>query len=161
MRKLGEQTVAGLSEGMTKSSPAVASAASGVGKDAFHAMKKSISGLSDLLVMDTDLNPTITPVLDLTAFHKEAGQISSTLSDHMIDVDSSIAKAKYASSGYQANVAVKTPVDERDISSPAALTFIQNNNSPKALSSAEIYRQTQNQLSLTKRRINYPIPKEL
>ena len=31
-------------------------------------------------------------------------------------------------------------------------TFIQNNYSPKALSNADIYRQTRNQLSLAKRR---------
>jgi hypothetical protein len=37
---------------------------------------------------------------------------------------------------------------ERSISSP--ITFVQNNNSPKALSTAEIYRQTKNQLSVAK-----------
>jgi len=149
--RIGASGGQGLAIGFTNSAPLVNKAAGGVGKDAISTMKKSISGLSDLLAMDTDLNPTITPVLDLSGFHKDAAQINSSLSGKQISVDVAYSEAKYASTRYQANEAARyATTTAGDISSPAELTFNQYNNSPKALSSAEIYRQTKNQLSVTK-----------
>lgn len=150
MAKLGAFVVQGLANGMKNSAPIVEKAAGGVGQDAVDAMKKSISQMADVLAVDMDLHPTITPVLDLSAFQKDAGRIASTLSDQHISLDSAYSKAKNVSSGYRANQVdpLVATTAERDIS--PAVVFNQYNTSPKALSTAEIYRQTKNQLSITK-----------
>lgn len=151
MEEIGRFVAEGLVIGMEKSIPIVDEAASTVGSSAIDAMKKSISEMSAVVSADVDMTPTITPVLDLSEFKKDASQISSTLADQQMDLDAAYSKAKNASHSYQANEAarnVTTTAD--DISSPAAIVYNQYNTSPKALSSAEIYRQTKNQLSVTK-----------
>jgi hypothetical protein len=66
-----------------------------------------------------------------------------------IDLQSSTTSAQQASSGFQAN---RDPADQTDPANqaPGTVQFNQYNNSPKALSSAEIYRQTKNVLSKAK-----------
>lgn len=151
MEELGRYTIDGLTKGMQKSVPSIKKAAAGVGKDTVEAMRKSISDMHDILAVETDMNPTIAPVLDLTEFRKGAAQIGSELSDKHISIDDAYAKAKYASFGYQSNQAAKLESLLPSVSQPTAeITYNQYNQSPKALSSAEIYRQTKNQLSVTK-----------
>lgn len=153
MEEMGGYIVEGLAEGMVKAKPKVDKSAMGVGDDAVTAMKKSIAEMNDILAIDPDMNPTITPVLDLSAFHRDATQIGSELSNQMIDLDSAYSKAKYASNGYISNEAAKLAAAKvSETEAPVApVTFNQYNQSPKALSSAEIYRQTKNQLSIVKK----------
>ena len=51
--------------------------------------------------------------------------------------------------------AARRVISERDAgnSNTGGVTFIQNNTSPKALSEADIYRQTKNQLSTIKQKL--------
>jgi hypothetical protein len=77
---------------------------------------------------------------------KEAGNIGGLLGGNSITVDAAYMKARTIAS----SVAGQTDVlDDVSVGSPV-LNYTQNNYSPKALSSAEIYRQTKNQLSITK-----------
>lgn len=150
MESLGGYTVEGMANGIAKSAPLISKAAEGIGDSAINTMKRSLSNISDLIDIDADLSPTITPVLDLSSFEKEASKIDNVLSGQQINIDAIYSQAKYASMGYQANVNdAQTPTQEV-VAPSTELTFNQYNNSPKALTSAEIYRQTQNQLSLTK-----------
>jgi tape measure domain-containing protein len=147
----GKNVGDGLVIGLARSIPKVSGAAEDVASSAVSTMRKTLSGLSDILAMDTDMNPTITPVLDLTDFHRGASKIESLLTDQQVHVDLAYQKAKDASTRYLANEAARnaTTTAER-VSPPAEITYNQNNYSPKALSAAEIYRQTKNQLSVTK-----------
>jgi hypothetical protein len=85
-------------------------------------------------------------VLDLSNVQKGASQIGSMLASKPLTVDTT--KARDASAAYAANQRASTAAATAE--PPAPLTFIQNNMSPKALSRAEIYRQTNNQISRAK-----------
>ena len=99
------------------------------------------------LTTDPNFTPIVRPVLDLTDVKKDAGKINSMVTAQPLKVDTTLAKAKDASAGYSANRAAQTDVMERPSTS---FEYTQINNSPKALSNAEIYRQTNNQLSKVK-----------
>lgn len=151
MHELGVFTIEGMAIGMKKTGPLLENAASALGKDALSAMKESISGLSDAINMSVDVNPTITPILDLSAIRKDAGEIDKLVTAQQLYIDAAYSKAKNAGVSYAMNEEAKHKVG---LPSPGesgnSVIFNQTNNSPKALSSAEIYRQTKNQLSITK-----------
>jgi hypothetical protein len=113
-------------------------------------MKDSLSKLSSVLVMPLDVTPVVTPVLDLTSFRKDAGQIGGILSSSV----PSIVPTTSTNNATDVAEYVSTRNDQGSDSSggtpPITLTYVQNNTSPKALSSADIYRQTKNQLSTAK-----------
>jgi tape measure domain-containing protein len=137
--------------GLKQSAVVAAKAADGMGKDTIEAMKKSLNHFPDLTNMD-DLHPTITPVLDLSDFDKRVDYISSALSGQKVTVDVAYSQAKDAAIRYRANEAARYATSTLDsFAEPQpTISYTQNNYSPKELSSAEIYRQTKNQLSVTK-----------
>jgi hypothetical protein len=104
--------------------------------------------MSDLVTSNVDIRPTITPVLDLSSVKKDASQIGSMLNGQSLSVQSAYSKAANLSAGY---MSIQSATDAAATSTPPTeVTFNQYNNSPKALSSADIYRQTNNQLSVAK-----------
>jgi tape measure domain-containing protein len=147
--KVGGFSGEGLAKGLLASTDIVAKSAEDLGTAALDNVRKSLTGFSDLITGDIDTRPTITPVLDLTSFRKDAGQMGSLMPDaQSLSVDAAYAKARYVRDGYASNVAaVETAVDE---AAGGSVSYTQNNYSPKALSQADIYRQTKNQLSTVK-----------
>jgi tape measure domain-containing protein len=145
--KLGGFSAEGLIKGLVNMSGSVEKAASDTGNTAVESLRKSLSGFSDLVAHDVELQPVITPVLDLSSVKKDAGTISGLLPSAPITVDSAYSKARYVAAGYARNQAAASGSDQAVTQS---VTFNQTNNSPKALSSAEIYRQTNNQISKAK-----------
>lgn len=147
--KLGEFSGEGLALGLRNLAGVVKKTAAGVGRGAIDSLRNSLSSMSELVRSDMDLTPTITPVLDLSNVKKNAETLGSLLSTKPITLDATYSSAKQASAGYQNN---QDPRDD-DGNPPAAsntYNYTQNNTSPKALSTAEIYRQTKNQLSTAK-----------
>jgi tape measure domain-containing protein len=148
--EIGGYSAEGLTKGFDRSAPMIEKSASAMGQMAVDSLSKSLTGFSDLITADVDIRPRITPVLDLSSVKKDAGQIGGMLSTQPISVDSAYAKAVSAKAGYMSN----RSSDAISGDSPQAppVTYNQYNNSPKALSTADIYRQTKNQLSTTKER---------
>lgn len=145
--KVGKFSAEGLVKGLGEMSGSVEKASSATGTAAVEGLRKSLSGFSDLVIKDVDINPVITPVLDLSSVRKEAGSIGGILGSKPIAVDSAYLKARAIAS----SVASSRDFAQEDVSAGSNVTnYTQNNYSPKALSSAEIYRQTKNQLSITK-----------
>lgn len=145
-KKLGAWTTQGFVDGLGSMNDAVTSASSGVANSALTSMSKSIAGMSDLINANVDVNPTITPVLDLSSVKKNASQINSLLTTTPVTVGVSTSSAKNASAGYSANTeAISTVANSPK--PPTPMTFTQNNYSPKALSAVEIYRQSKNLMS--------------
>jgi hypothetical protein len=111
-------------------------------------MSKSVAGFSDLITADVDVQPTITPVLDLTNIKKGSGQIGSLLSTQPVSVDAAYAKALAISTEkmrqQETDAATAVPVSK-------SVTYNQYNSSPKALAAAEIYRRSNNQISKLKK----------
>ena len=149
--EIGRFSNLGLANGLSKYSNIAVDAASNIGLSAVDSLKKSVSKISDLAFNELDMNPTIRPVLDLSAIKKDSSSISSMLKPASISVGSAYAQASSIAIEQRANQsgsAVST--EETSINSDTNITFIQNNNSPKALSASEIYRQTKNQISAVK-----------
>jgi tape measure domain-containing protein len=145
--KVGEYSAEGLIRGLGEMSGSVEKASAKTGVAAVEALRKSLSGFSDLVVRDVDIKPVITPVLDLSSVRKEAGNIGGMLGGNSIAVDSAYLKARTIASSVASSQSAG--LDESPTGG-SVLNYTQNNYSPKALSSAEIYRQTKNQLSITK-----------
>lgn len=143
--EIGGWSAQGLAKGLIAASSVVEDSAAAVGQKAITSLSKSLSGMSNLVMSNIDVNPTITPVLDLSGVKKDAGQIGSLLGSQSISVQSAYSKAVSASAGYMSNMsAVAQPNAQPQA---PTVTFTQYNSSPAALSTADIYRQTKNQLS--------------
>jgi len=113
-------------------------------------MNAYIKQLTDMLAQAEAITPTITPVLDLSKVQKDAAKISSIVASP-ITVSTAYSSASQAAAGVNANRAGVASVDVKPVGTVVRdVTFIQNNTSPKALSSAEIYRNTNNQISQAK-----------
>jgi hypothetical protein len=108
-------------------------------------MKDSLRGMDD--ISGLDINPTVTPVLDLTQLSNEANRIGSMLSGQTLGADLSYSQA---SSIAQAQIAAAEREAENADSEPRQIVFKQENHSPKALNPVEIYRNTRNQLALAR-----------
>lgn len=144
--KIGADGSTGFALGLSSMSDVVANSSAGVGKTALLSMSKTIAGMSSLITDNIDTTPRITPVLDLSEIKKSAGQIGNMIGTSSVDVGSVYSKAQNASEGYSANQSAFSG-ETAGGQSPAGVSFTQNNYSPKALSAAELYRQTKNQLS--------------
>jgi hypothetical protein len=150
---LGKWSDVGLANGLDKFSKVVSASAEDVGNNALEGMKKSLSKVSEAIGGELDVTPTIRPVLDLTAVKKDASKISTMLPVKPIEVAPAYSSAAQTSMGFkqtQAALKAQAAPPPPDARPPVQHTFNQTNNSPKALSNAEIYRQTKNQLSVAK-----------
>jgi tape measure domain-containing protein len=147
--EVGDFSGQGLAEGLMGTSAIVQRSAEAVGIKAVDTLKKSLSNVADLVVTDVDLKPRITPVLDLSSVKKDAGRIGGLLSTPPISVTDAYSKARIVQSGYMSAQEPATSTGN-DTPSQNVTNYTQNNYSPKALSQAEIYRQTKNQLSKAK-----------
>lgn len=148
--KIGQYSSEGLAEGLSAYSSVVTDASEKLGDTAMDAIRKSISDIAAIMTSEMDLSPIIRPVLDLTSVKKSTDGLNSLLSAKSISVEATYSKAKDASAGYQDNQDTMAEINAATAESGDNFTFIQNNTSPKALSQAEIYRQTNNQLSVAK-----------
>lgn len=145
--ELGRFSDEGMAKGLDKYSKVVNASAADVGEGAMLALRKTLSGLGDGLNSGLDMNPMIRPVLDLSSIRKDAEQIGGMFRQQPIVLDATVRRAQDAADGFQAN---QDLADELSGDGGDSFTFNQYNTSPKALSSAEIYRQTKNQLSKAK-----------
>lgn len=110
-------------------------------------MSNTMTRLSDVLDQNMDFNPTIAPVLDLTNVEREAARLSGILNTTSMDAALSYKQAASLS------ITSRTKDDVTvDTTAPIAreIKFEQNNYSPQSLSTAEIYRQTRNQIAMAK-----------
>lgn len=148
LEEVGEYTAEGLIKGLKASADMVADASESVASEAVSAFEKVLGEIKDTIPDDMDLNPVITPVLDLSKVHTESAKLDSMLYNKQLQVDTSTANAAVVAAAVKASQEMTSTDVESDMVS--AITFIQNNNSPKELSPSEIYRQTNNQLSRAK-----------
>ena len=145
--KVGGYSSEGMAKGLEQYGYLAENAAEKVGSNTLDAMRKSIGDISQIIGNDVDMNPTITPVLDLSDIRKNAGTIDSALGAYKVGVSTYLkAQDAYASAQSRLN----PPAAPAQETAPREFTFIQNNTSPKALSTAEVYRNTRNQLSIAK-----------
>lgn len=146
--EIGGYSALGLIKGLVDMSGSVEKAASDTGKVAVDSLQKSMTGFSDLITANVDLQPTITPVLDLSSVKKSASTIGTLIPTQSVSVDASYAKAKSISDATMSTATTDTPVTAAVSKS---VVYNQYNTSPKALSATEIYRRSNNQISQLKK----------
>lgn len=145
--KIGNWSVMGLAKGLQQSASVSEKAAEQVGHDTIDALRKTLSGMSETVMAGVDIDPTIRPVLDLTAIQRDAVKMGEILKGNDLSIGAAFAQAKIASNDYSSN---QNAQQEMAMAGSDTFTFNQTNNSPKALSEATIYRQTKNQISTAK-----------
>lgn len=147
MAKIGKFTTQGLVKGLDQTTKNVARASGNVGEAMMGSLKKSISDVKSAVATNMNMDPTIRPVLDLSAIRKDSSLINGMLKGPTLDIDGTIRQANAAQSAYMSQQSSAGDLEARLAAGQKSVTFVQNNNSPKALSPAEIYRQTKNQVS--------------
>lgn len=145
-RDLGLSAVDGLTIGLSDGSSAV-KASKGLASSTIKAFGEAMSGLSYDLSSMEEFNPTITPVLDLTRLNKDAQGISTAFGSSSVSATLSAGQARSLSLA-QANS--RTSQEASVASGPTEIKFEQIINSPVALSTEDIYRNTRSQITLAK-----------
>ena len=152
-RDLGHSTGEGYVVGIDNYGDKVAKSAAGMGEGALGALSKSLKGMDSALNMNLDGRPTIRPILDLTDVKKSAGGIGGMLKPPALTVSGAYANA--SSLAANARAIEEAAMVSKTAATPETGTTVvynQYNNSPQALSPAEIYRRTNNQISQLKNR---------
>jgi hypothetical protein len=137
--EMGRYVDEGFVVGMQAYAGRVVNATKDLGRSAVSSMSNVIKNISDVIDDNINAQPTIRPVLDLTNVESGAGRINSMLSRTRAMAVSASMTGRYGSEIQNGTAAAE-----------ATYQFVQNNYSPKPLSSLEIYRQTQNQLETLK-----------
>ena len=107
------------------------------------------------ILENRDISPTITPIVDLSDVTAKSAELAKITGEYDSVLASSYSNAaaansKIARSGTSSSAGASSPVINN-------VTYNQTNTSPKALSTAEIYRKTKNQLSTIKKGLNLPV----
>ena len=146
MAKVGMWFDKGLENGIADNVGGVVQAAKTMMTRSIDVVDSSLSNIGKIDIPDFDVNPTITPVMDLSVVEGQAAYLNSMLSDtvgigyssKMIGKITAIPRQRDV--GRAAESVEKTPqqiINNYD--------FTQNNTSPKALSRYDIYKQTRTQ----------------
>lgn len=149
--KLGMWYDKGIANGMTNYSGLASDAAKTVAVESIDAMRDTLSRIGEVINSDVDTTPRITPILDLSNVKHSIGELDGYFGDTPLNLDSNrrnataVLEARNALAEATAN---STPESSGDI------IFNQTNNSPKAISSGEQYRMTNNLINSAKGAIN-------
>lgn len=154
MYEIGDFLMQGLANGITDNTEQGIAAASTMATDTVDALSKGFGNTKDIWnnAFGENADPTIKPVLDLSQVEEQAGRLDEILpKEEIAGTLTTTATAQLAG-----QVVTSTPVKSNDTAPSetynqgTSLVFNQYNNSPKALSEAEIYRQTRNQIEQVK-----------
>lgn len=148
-REIGAFTMQGLADGINANTNVIDISARRAGQVAVEGLQQSLNKFGDIAISDMDLQPKIAPVIDLTEFRKGVGAINGLLTETPVVAKVSVDSANSAAAQASANKAVLDEIQALQ-NTGTTVEFTQVNNSPKALSQAEIYRNTKNQLSMLK-----------
>lgn len=150
--ELGAGIGEGLALGMRKDNLAP-SAAKMLADRTIESFRSSIKQMSDKLVDLEDINPVITPVLDLSHVQSEAERLGDIMAVAPISPEASFDQARYILHTNDRRNTDTTPADMTE--GRPEVIFNQYNNSPKALSTNDIYRSTKSQLAKAKEELNF------
>lgn len=113
--------------------------------DPAESLGASMSKIPDILGDLDAIDPTITPVLDLTQVESEARKIGDLMRSNPLTADLSLSQARDISN--RTSLVSPTGVDQQTTGG-SSLVYEQNIYAPTELSAATIYRQSRNQLAV-------------
>ena len=144
MMKVGENFIEGLRIGMAQQFKALDS---DTVANAESMIKTIQNAVKDLGLLD-GMNPSITPVLDLSMVEAKARTLGDLLGIDALTTDLSYINAQQIATTSETS----SPTEELG-SGDTYLNFVQNNNSPKALSTGDIYRGQKSQIALARKEL--------
>jgi hypothetical protein len=147
--KVGMFATAGMVLGLLSLVGKVEDASTTVANTALETVQNTLSALGQAVDANMQLQPTITPVFDLTEVQKGASQIGNLLTTTPLSVAGTAAVANAAAADKQENDNIAAE-NEDSSGNGTTIQFNQTNNSPKALSNAEIYRNTNSLIATVK-----------
>lgn len=113
---------------------------------------KIVTDVADVMSNMDEFNPVITPVLDLTKVAADASLVSDMIQNSPgIPAAFSIAQAQTIASSPTAQT---NPSMEPTTSTTEGIKFEQNIYAPEQLSTADIYKNTRNQITIAKEELN-------
>lgn len=104
-------------------------------------VQEAIQQLSGMLDGSIDINPVITPTLDLSQVNARSAALANMFNGRQIAIQARNDDQQAEMITQLGNIIAEQNAE------PKSITFNQTNNSPKALSRTEIYRQTRNGFS--------------
>jgi phage-related protein len=158
--EIGYNTMAGLAGGIDSGGSLVSKSIGNTADEIVDKTKATLSKVPEFLYASIDTNPTITPVLDLTQIEKQSKNIPDMIgSGSVLNLQPDTGKES-AKQGDQLLQFMTASSDAWGVSAEEInkrfvpqVQFVQHNTSPKALTPAEIYRLTHNQLASAKGRL--------
>ena len=144
--EIGDGIMEGWALGLSSSKHDVVGKVTDTAKTAIQAAGLALKGLNKEFSDNVDIQPKITPVIDLTSVHEGLSNIAGLTGTTSIKANVSASNAASISA---ANAAAATQAGLL-AGAPSQLVFQQTNNSPVALDAITIYRQTKNQLSIAR-----------
>ena len=151
--RIGQDINQGLINGLDKNHR-VQIASANLATDTVTAFSNAMSKVKMNLEGIDEFNPTITPVLDLSNITRDAKSVTAMLGGSTISASLSYASA--------ASIAKTTDLSrsQSQQTEPQVIhkevKFEQNNYSPKALTTNDVYRNTRSQVSLAKKELSIP-----
>lgn len=146
--EVGRYSSVGLADGIVDYSREVEKASEEVAATALSTLRTSMRGLGDVISGEVNMKPVLTPILDLSQVRKDASTVGNMFDSQNLRPTVSVARATSISADRQAALQDAAARDEE--ARREAIQFVQNNYSPEALSTIDIYRQTRQQLELAK-----------
>lgn len=119
-------------------------ASADMAKSAKTGLGNAIAKVKDMIDNGVDTQPTIRPILDLSDVEEKSHRLNTLFSR---------SQALTVSTGIAASRGQDLQNEDTNPNTGNSYNFTQNNYSPKALSRAEIYRQTKNQFSAMERMV--------
>lgn len=147
MAELGAYAGEGLAQGISGTGKLVESSAVALTNNTLDSMREAIRKAQAMMDADLGANPTIAPVIDLSNIQSGMSDLNGLLS-----VNTPVAMADYIRASGLGSPTSGSGAGEAN-ATQGGVVFNQYNNSPKSLSSGEIYRQTKNQLSVIKQKL--------
>jgi hypothetical protein len=152
---IGRYVMMGWANGTDRFGGLVVGATKKVALTALDTVKQAVAKIGDHVSDNMDANPTIRPVLDLSAIKKDGGLIAGMVTPPPFSVSANYDKASAlaVADRVRRTSANDTTMTEA-VTSAQGDTVIYNQtiNSPKAISQADSYRQTKNLLSVAKKK---------
>jgi len=152
--KLGMYADQGFANGVDKYAHLGVRSTEKMGLSAMETLKRTMSGIDAAASMEMDMAPTIRPVLDLSAIRKDSGLVAGMLAVPALSLSGSYDKASSLAAADRVRregATASTTSEAGTFGASVVNNYTQNVTSPKALNSAEIYRQNKNLISVVKK----------
>ena len=144
-RQVGRFIDEGLILGMKDNLSGITSTANMIGSKSVNEIKNAMSALNNITIDSLDINPVVTPVMDLSGFKEQAKLANSLLDTKMDFIPRPVALSSISTLPNNIQNGNGLYGDLMPQQVVRNYTFNQTNNSPKALDRYTIYRDTRTQ----------------